>query len=171
MLCKSSDNCTFYRTNRYKSNSKQYRLLAESYCEGDLQSMCRRALYEAEYRKEPPAELAPNGYLVGTNKKLRIENTRKFKRHTVKNSICLLQALDTERTFSAWVVDVSEGGMQLQVNVDPNELKIGPEKNQFKILGYSAEDIPIPITKEVIKMVWQNKQFLGCCFAEPLPAL
>ena len=171
MLCKSSDNCAFYRTHRYKSNSKQYRLLTESYCEGDLQPRCRRALYEAEFSKKAPEELAPNGYLAGTNKKLRTENTRKFKRHTVKDSICLLQTLDTARTFSAWVVDVSEGGMQLQLNVNPNELKIGPEKTQLKILGCSAEDFPIPITRDVIKMVWQNDQFLGCCFAEPLPAV
>ena len=171
MLCKSSNSCAFYRTHRYKSNSKQYRLLAESYCEGDLQPKCRRVLYEAEFSKEPPEDLAPNGYLVETNKKLRVENTRKFKRHSVKNGICLLQTLDTARTFSAWVVDVSEGGIQLQLNADPDELKIGPGKTQLKILGCSAPDIPIPITKDIIKLVWQNNQFLGCRFAEPLPAL
>lgn len=171
MRCKHSDNCTYYKTNKYKASSKQHQLLIESYCEGELQPKCRRMQHEAEFNKKAPEGLAPNGYLVGTHKKLRVENTRKFKRHTVKDSLCLLQALDSARTFSAWVVDVSEGGMRLELNIDPNELKICPGKTQIKILGYSAEDIPIPITKDVIKMVWQNKQFLGCCFADPLLAL
>lgn len=171
MNCKYSDNCTYYKTNRYKSNSKQHQLLVESYCEGDLQPICRRVQYEAEFSKLASEELAPNGYLVGTHKKPRVENTRKFKRHTVNDGICLLQTLDTARTFSALVVDVSEGGIQLELNVDPDELKLCPEKKQLKILGYTAKDIPVPITKEIIKIVWQNKQFLGCCFADPLPAL
>lgn len=171
MYCDNSDNCTYYNTYRYKSSSRQYQLLVESYCEGSLHARCRRLEYEAEFNKVAPEELAPNGYHVGTHKKLRVGNTRKFKRHTVKDGICLLQTLDTARTFSALVVDVSEGGMQLELNIDPDELKLCPERNQLKILGYTAKYIPVPITKEVIKMVWQNKQFLGCCFADPLPAL
>ena len=170
MYCDNSDNCTYYHTYRYKSSSRQYQLLVESYCEGSLHARCRRLEYEAEFNKVAPEELAPNGYHVGTHKKLRVGNTRKFKRHTVNDCICLLQSLDTTKTFSAWVVDVSEGGMQLELNVAPDELKLSPEKTQLKILGYTAEDIPVPITKEFIKMVWQNKQFLGCCFADPLPA-
>jgi len=165
MHCKNSDNCTYYSTHRYKSSSKQYQLLVKSYCEGSLHSRCRRLEYEAEFCVEPPEDLAPNGYLVGTHKKLEVKNSRKFKRHKVKNGICLLQVLDTPRTFSAWVVDVCEGGMQLKLNANVEELDVCPKTSSLKILGHSIKDAPFPITQDVLNVVWLNKQAVGCSFA------
>jgi hypothetical protein len=126
--------------------------------------MCRRLQYEAEFCDEPPEDLAPNGYLVGTHKKLKIKNARKFKRHKVKKGMCLLQVLDTPKTFSAWVIDVSEGGMRLEVSIDPKELAIEPEENSLKILGHFIEDIPFSLTKEIVRLVWQNDREIGCSF-------
>lgn len=165
MLCKHSDNCSYYRTFRYQQNSKQYQLLVESYCEGTLRASCHRLKYVDEFGTEPPAELAPNGYLAGTHKKLRIENTRKHKRYKVKNGVCLLQVLGSPKTFSAWVVDISEGGMQLELNVAPQDLDISPKSSKLKILGYSIDEVPFPLTKDILNMVWQKNQAFGCAFA------
>ncbi len=164
MNCKNSDNCTYYKTYRYKSSFRQYQLLVESYCEGSLHARCRRLQYEAEFSDEAPEDLAPNGYLVGTHKKLEIKNTRKFKRHKVKDGMCLLQVLDTPETFSASVVDVCEGGMQLELNVNIEKLDVCPKTNGLKILGYSIKDIPFPITQDILKVVWQKNQAVGCSF-------
>ena len=120
--------------------------------------------YEAEYGKETPEDLAPNGYLVGTHKKLRIENTRKYERYRVKNCVCLLQVVNTAKTFSAWLVDISEGGVQLETNTKPEDLDLCAKTNQLKILGYSTENLPVPLTKETLKIVWQNNQVFGCNF-------
>ena len=110
MVCKHSERCIYYSLYGGKPCSRQHRLLVESYCEGQLQSRCRRVQYEEEYCKEAPEELAPNGYLAGTHKKLKTENTRKHKRYNVKNGICLLQTPDSKKTFSAEVIDLSKGG-------------------------------------------------------------
>jgi hypothetical protein len=124
--------------------------------------------YEAEFCKEAPEELAPNGYLVGTHKKMRVENTRKFKRHEVKNGICLLQTVDTNKTFSAWIVDVSEGGVRLDLNINPEEIGISLKKSLVRILGCSEDTVPFSLTEKIIKPVWQNNQMIGCSFASPL---
>jgi hypothetical protein len=164
MTCKHSENCPYYRTYS-DTDSRQHRLLVESYCEGDLlKQMCRRLEYESTYSKEAPDSLAPNGYLIGTHKKIRIEDTRKHKRHNVTNCVCLLQVIDTARTFSAWMVDVSEGGVQIELNVNPEDLALCTETNQLKILGYSVESLPVPLTKDTLKMAWQNSRTLGCYF-------
>jgi len=165
MICDYSENCIYYRTHRYKADSKQRRLLVESYCEGSLQPRCRRLQYETEFCKGAPEELAPNGYLVGTHKKLKTDNTRKFKRHEIKSGTCMLQVLDTPKKFSAEVLDISEGGLRLKLSVLPEELNICKEKSLLKILGYSFEYTPCPLTKEVVKMVWHNNQVIGCSFA------
>ncbi|GEM_PF-4447669 len=134
--------------------------------------MCRRLRYKAEFCKEAPDELAPNGYLVSAYKKLMIVNTRKFERYIIKNGTCLLQVLDTEKTFSAGITDISEGGMRLELSVHPEDLNICSEKSFLKILGYSSEDVPFLPTKEVVKMIWQNKRVIGCSFtAPPFPQL
>jgi hypothetical protein len=143
-------------------------LLVDSYCEGTLHPRCRRLRHKAEFCKEAPDELAPNGYLVGTHIKLKTDNTRKFERYKIKSGTCLLQVLDTQKSFAAGILDISEGGMRLELNAHPKELNICPEKSHLKILGYSLEDIPFPLTKEVLKMVWQNKRVIGCSFAAPL---
>jgi len=165
MHCKHSDRCIYYRTYRYKTSSKQYQLLVESYCEGNLHSRCRRLHYEAEFCKEAPEKLAPNGYLVGTHKKLKTDNTRKFERHRIKDGTCMLQVLDTNKAFTAGILDISEGGMRLELNVLPKELNFCKEKSLLKILGYSLEDSPFPLTKELVKMVWHNNRVIGCSFA------
>ena len=165
MNCKYSGSCAFYNAHSHKSNSKQYRLLIEGYCEGDLHPICRRVQYEAEFGKKASEDLAPNGYLLGTHKKLKIENTRKHKRFEVTNGLCLLQVLDTERTFSAWVVDISEGGIKLEMNINPKDQNICSEKRHLKILGHSVKETPFPFDKEVAKIVWQNELVVGCSFA------
>lgn len=164
MICTNSDNCTFYR--KYSEmDSRQHRLLIESYCNGDiLKQMCRRQKYKAVYSKEAPDALAPNGYLVDTHRKIRIEDTRKHKRHKVIDCVCLFQVVETERTFSGWIVDISDGGVQLEITTNIEELDLCTKTSQIKILGYSAENIPVSLSKENLKMVWQNQQVLGCEF-------
>ena len=85
---------------------------------------CRRLQYKTEFCKEAPDELAPNGYLVGTHKKLKTDNTRKFERYKIENSTCMIQVLDTPKKFSAEILDISEGGMRLELNAHPKELNI-----------------------------------------------
>jgi len=171
MNCDKSEACVFYRTYRYLADSKQYRLLVESYCEGSLQPKCRRIQYETDFHKEAPAQLAPNGYLLGTHKKLKTDNTRQFKRYKIKNGTCLLEVIGTKKTLSAEVIDVSEGGMCLELSVLPEELDIRSEKSRLKILGYSIDNAPLPLTKEFAQIVWQNKYVIGCCFIAPLVQL
>lgn len=168
MLCEYSANCIYYKTYRDKPNAKQFYLLIESYCEGRLQSMCRRLRYEAEFCKEPPNELAPNGYVGGTHKKLRTDNIRKFERYKINNGSCMLQVLNTRKTFSAGIIDISEGGMRLELSVHPDELNVCSEKSLLKVLGHNLEESPVPMTKDVVKMVWQNNRIIGCSFADPL---
>ena len=164
MLCSRSEDCSYYRTHR-DTDSKQHRLLIESYCEGDLlKQKCRRQEYESVYAREAPESLAPNGYLVGTHKKIRIEDSRKHERYKLKNCICLLQIVDTARTFSAWMVDVSEGGVKLELNVNLDDLELCTETNHLKILGYSTGQLPVPIQQDTLKMAWQADRLLGCAF-------
>lgn len=165
MPCECTESCAYYNIQRYKSTSRQERLLVESYCEGRLQSMCRRRLYEEEFCHVAPDNLAPNGYLVGTHVKLRIENTRQHKRYEVKNGTCLLQDPSNQKTFSADVIDVSDGGLRLVTNVEPQLLKNGAQKTTLKILGHSIEDCPIAVTKEFINIVWQKDEIMGCAFS------
>lgn len=165
MSCEHSKSCIYYRTHKYKSSGRQFRLLVDSYCEGTLQPRCKRLRYKAEFCKEAPDELAPNGYLVGTHKKLKTDNTRKFRRYKIKDGACILQVIDTKKTFTAGIIDISEGGIRLERNVQPKELDICSEKSLLKILGYSLEVIPFPLTKEVVKMVWLNNRAIGCSFA------
>ena len=169
MVCKNSEHCTYYSFYGDKPCSRQHLLLVESYCKGQLHSRCRRIQYEEEYCKEAPEELAPNGYLAGTHKKLRVENTRKHKRYNVKAGICLLQTYDSKKTFSAEVIDFSEGGLKLAVKIDPQELTGEPEPGVIKILGHTIENNSLLLTKEFIKMVWQKNQIICCSFV-PSPA-
>jgi hypothetical protein len=62
------------------------------------------------------------------------------------------------------MVDVSEGGVRIELNVNPEDLNLCTETNQLKILGYSVESLPVPLTKDTIKMAWQDDQLLGCYF-------
>ena len=164
MSCQHSNNCTYYRTYRYKPDSRQYKLLVDSYCEGRLQQNCRRLEYQSVYSKEAPESLAPNGYLIGTHNKIRIEDTRKHKRYQVKDCVCLLQVVDSKRTFSAWMIDISEGGLRLELNIDPEDLELCTKSNHLKILGCSKEKRPVSPNKDTLKMAWQNKRLLGCYF-------
>ena len=92
------------------------------------------------------------------------DKTRKFERYKIKNGACMLQMLGTKKTFSAWIVDISEGGLRLELNIHPKELDICSEMSLLKVLGYSVDAIPFPLTKEVVKPVWQNDQVMGCSF-------
>jgi len=164
MICKHSKTCSYFNTYSV-TDSKQHRLLVDSYCKGDLlKQMCRRQEYEAVYSKAAPENLAPNGYLVGTHKKIRIANTRKHERYKVNDCVCLLQVVNTARTFSAWMVDISRGGIQLELNANLEDLEICTKVNQLKILGCSAEKLPVPLEKDTLKLAWQNNRLLGCAF-------
>jgi len=70
MICENSDNCIFYRTHKYRLSTKQYQLLVGSYCEGILHPMCKRIKYARETGENPPDVLCPNGYRVGSHKKI-----------------------------------------------------------------------------------------------------
>ena len=168
MSCEHSKDCSYYRTYRYKSSDRQSRLLVESYCEGNLHTLCRRLKCNTDFCREAPEDLAPNGYLVGTHKKMKTDSTRKSERYKINDGACMLQVLGTKKTFSAWIVDISEGGVRLDLNIHPEELGISPKKGLLKILGYSVDAIPFPLTKEIVKPVWQNDQVMGCTF-EPSP--
>lgn len=164
MNCKNSENCSYYSTYS-ESDSKQHRLLIESYCKGDLlKQMCRRQEYESVYSKEAPESLAPNGYLIDKHKKIRIEDSREHKRHKVSNCVCLLQVVNTARTFSAWMVDISKGGVQFELNARPEDLEINTKTTQLKILGCSSKDLPVPLTKDTVIPAWQNDRVFGCSF-------
>lgn len=95
---------------------------------------------------------------------MKTDNTRKSERYNIKNGACMLQILGTKKTFSAWIVDISEGGVKLDLSMHPKELDLCSEKSLFKVLGYSVDAIPFPLTKEVVKPVWQNDQVMGCSF-------
>ena len=164
MSCEHSNDCSYYRTYRYKSSDRQSRLLVESYCEGTLHTLCRRLQCSIDFCREAPEDLAPNGYRVGTHKKMSTDKTRKFERYKIKNGACMLQMLGTKKTFSAWIIDISEGGVRLELNIHPKELDLCSEKSLLKVLGYSVDAIPFPLTKEVVKPVWQNDQIMGCSF-------
>lgn len=164
MSCEHSNDCSYYRTYRYKSNDRQSRLLVESYCEGTLHTLCRRLQCSTDFCREAPEDLAPNGYLIGTHRKMKTDNTRKFERYNIKNGACMLQILGTKKTFSAWIVDISEGGVKLELSMHPKELDLCSEESLFKVLGYSVDAIPFPLTNEVVKPVWQNDQVMGCSF-------
>lgn len=168
MACKHSVHCTYYRTHSDPSSSRQSRLLTESYCEGSFYTLCRRRQYTIEHCQEPPSELAPNGYFTGVHNNLRVENTRKFKRHNVENGSCILQVLGTDKVFSAWIVDISEGGCRLDLTDHPEKLGICVKTSLFKILGYAINAIPLPIAEVVAKPVWQNNRTMGCFFSDTL---
>lgn len=164
MICKLADNCSYYNTYRDKLKSKQSALLVESYCEGHLQVMCRRMKYQVEFHREAPEDLAPNGYLIGTHNKLRIENTRKHKRYEVNGGTCLLQVPSSKKTFSAEVIDVSEGGIRFVTKIESHVLESESKTTVLKIVGHTIDKSPITLTKEFIKVVWQNNQIFGCTF-------
>lgn len=70
MQCERLDICVFYKTHRYTMSPKQYELLVQSYCEGSLHRNCHRKKYREEFSKEPPDDMAPNGYQVGSHRKI-----------------------------------------------------------------------------------------------------
>ena len=80
----------------------------------------------------------------------------------------MLQMLSTKKTFSALIIDISEGGLLLELNIHPKELDLCSEKSLLKILDYSVDALPFPLTKEVVKPVWQNDQVVGCSFVSTL---
>ncbi len=66
VACANHGNCPFL--NILPSDivaEKQYGLLIKSYCQGTLHEICRRKQYESEYQETPPADMSPNGYLLG----------------------------------------------------------------------------------------------------------
>ena len=69
MICERHETCAFFNTYKNNISTRQYELLLNTYCEGKLQAMCRRMKWRTEKNEEPPADLCPNGYLVGKSKK------------------------------------------------------------------------------------------------------
>ena len=71
MLCERFEACDFYAANKFRLSQRQYDLMVNSYCKGNLQSHCRRAKWRKRHEgAEPPKELCPNGYSVVTHKKI-----------------------------------------------------------------------------------------------------
>jgi len=163
MSCRFSKDCVYYATYRYKSNQRQHKLLVESYCEGTLAPKCRRIIYEEEFGRVPPEDLVPNGYIAGTNKKQKLKNTRLFKRFKVTNAACLLQVLGTPKTFSAWINDISKGGVQFESEIKLEDLGVGQE-DYLRVIGHSVESLPFPLISDIVKPVWQGQQVVGCSF-------
>lgn len=119
---------------------------------------------------DPPDDLSPNGYLINSHKKIRVEDFRKNKRYKVKDSVCLVKELKSPRTFSAGIVDISDGGVCLRFDADPKEIEIDFDSNRFQILSHAKGDSPFYIAKEIVKMVWRRGNLVGCSFAESCPA-
>jgi hypothetical protein len=64
-MCDCSKSCVFYSTyNKHQLDSKLHQLLVATYCEGDLQDVCRRKRYEEETGITPQADFGPNGYSI-----------------------------------------------------------------------------------------------------------
>lgn len=165
MICRFSKNCAYYATYRYKTDQNQHELLVDSYCKGSLSTKCRRIVYEIDFGIEPPDDLAPNGYVVGTQIKHKVASTRRFERYPVTEGACLLQVLGTQKTFSAWINDISKGGMQLESSISLEDVGLGRD-NYLKVIGHSAETLPFPLVSEVVKTVWLGRQVVGCSFVD-----
>lgn len=70
MLCEKYENCVFFKIYKDCLSRSDYELLVSAYCEGALQSRCKRLKYLHEHNEEPPADLRPDGYQINTFKKL-----------------------------------------------------------------------------------------------------
>lgn len=70
MLCEKFETCTFFKTYKGWLSRSDYDLLVSSYCEGALQSRCKRLKYLHEHGEEPPADLRPDGYQIDSFKKI-----------------------------------------------------------------------------------------------------
>jgi len=65
MRCHKFESCAFFNACKNDLSMRQYTLLVDSYCDGQLQSKCRRMKWQREQLEPPPLNLCPNGYLVG----------------------------------------------------------------------------------------------------------
>jgi hypothetical protein len=64
--CDRSADCEFFGKNRLGISIRQYEFLVATYCDGELQSRCRRRKWHEEKAEAPPAGLLPNGYYAST---------------------------------------------------------------------------------------------------------
>ena len=70
-MCDRYKSCAFYLAhNKNPNDSKLHQMLIDTYCEGDFHDVCRRKGYEEEVESAPLADLGPNGYSVGSNKRI-----------------------------------------------------------------------------------------------------
>ena len=69
-FCERYHDCVFCKAIRYLLNPRKYELLVGSYCEGPLQPKCRRLKWRRERNEEPPDDLCPNGYRLGSHIKI-----------------------------------------------------------------------------------------------------
>jgi len=70
-MSKCKEACAFYLTfNGEIDTDKRFRLLIDTYCNGDFKEVCRRKAYIEEMGLAPIAELGPNGYHVNNSKRL-----------------------------------------------------------------------------------------------------
>ncbi len=98
---------------------------------------------------------------------MNYDERRKFTRFKVKNGSCMLQVPETRKVFCASVLDISQGGMSLKLDVDPDVLKIASELRKLEILSYSSlEEITFAISNRVTQVVWQEHKMLGCRFID-----
>lgn len=69
MTCELFSSCAFFKTYKNNISTRQYEFLVVTYCEGQLQSQCKRMKWRRDKNQEPPEALLPNGYLVGSASK------------------------------------------------------------------------------------------------------
>ncbi len=69
-FCERYNNCVFCKAIRYLISPRQYDLLVRAYCEGELQHKCRRLKWLRERNENPPDDLFPNGYRLGSHVKI-----------------------------------------------------------------------------------------------------
>lgn len=70
MLCERFATCSFHKVFKDQLSSREYEFFIRSYCEGASQSRCKRLQYWRERGEEPPAEMNPLGYEIGTLRKI-----------------------------------------------------------------------------------------------------
>jgi len=167
MSCNFFDSCIFYNSYRHNSTSKQFSLLVESYCEGQLQSICHRKKYEENICKSAPENMAPNGYLLGTHVKLKTVSTRKHERYKVKNGTCLIEDVASRNAFRADIIDVSTGGLKLRSKEEVDFFVKDQVNPVFKIVEHTIAEPSAALTKDFIKVVWSEDRVFGCAFVSP----
>ena len=65
-ICERFASCDFFRRYKYDMEQRQYEFWLANYCEGKLQSQCKRLKWLTEKSETPPDSLLPTGCLIGS---------------------------------------------------------------------------------------------------------